>query len=61
MDEGHEVKSYCDLGKGRERSDTQAHVGEGIIDLERDYEAFVKWAEGAVDSLSAFYHFRFGR
>jgi phosphoribosylamine--glycine ligase len=54
LDEGHEVKCYCDKGKGRERSDTHAHVGEGILDLEQDYEAFVAWAEGAVESLVLF-------
>lgn len=54
LDEGHEVKLYHDKGKGRDRSDMHVHVGEGIVDLEPDYEALVDWASGSLDSLVLF-------
>lgn len=54
QDEGHEVKLYHDKGKGRERSDLHVSVGEGIVDLEQDYEALTSWAEDSLDSLVFF-------
>lgn len=53
-DEGHEVKLYHDKGKGRERSDMHAHVGEGLVDLEPDYDRLIEWVEDSLESLVLF-------
>ena len=54
QDEDHEVKFWIYKGKGRDRSDTLAHIGEGIVDVEQDYEALIEWASGAVEALVLF-------
>jgi phosphoribosylamine--glycine ligase len=53
-DEGHDVKLYIDKGKGRERSDTHAHIGEGIVDVEPDFELLAEWAGETIDSIALF-------
>lgn len=53
-DEGHEVKYYVDKGKGKERSEVFAHVGEGLVPIENDYGALTDWVAGSLDGIVLF-------